>query len=100
MFKNNVFDTLNGDSLESPSDAQEGATEASQPNPVWEQGSDPVRAIQAVPATLRVWSPDKQLLGQCKIKTYAKGDSSHFFWVPSRILLNPGVRVEIEVNIE
>ena len=57
-----------------------------------------MQGVVAVPAILRVWSPDSQLLGQCRIETYAKGDGSHFFVVPAHINLDPGFRVEIEVE--
>lgn len=92
MLENTVCDTIG--------DAQEEVSEASQPNPVSEQGFEPVRAIPGVPATLRVWSANNQLIGLCPIETLAKGDGSHFFRVPVRILLNPGFRVEIEVDVE
>ncbi len=86
--------------LDATSEAPESPSGASQPDPNPEQGSEKVRGIPFVPAVLRVWAPDNQLLGACKIETFAKGDGSHYFRVPARIILNPGVRVEIEVDIE
>lgn len=73
-----------------PTRRPEGTSETSQPDPVSDQVSEPIRGIPAVTASLRVWAPDNQLLGQCRIRTYAKGDGSHFFRVPVRIILNPG----------
>lgn len=86
--------------LGTPSDAGEWVYEASQPTLDSEQGSKTVRGIPGVPAILRVWAPDNRLEGSCKIETFAKGDGSHFFVVPTRIILHPGVRVEIEVDVE
>ena len=99
---NNVFDTCGEPAdwapLETPPDAQGGVSEASQPDPVSEQASETVRGILGVSATLKVWAPNNLLLGGCQIETFAKGDGSHFFVVPTRIILHPGVRVEIEAT--
>jgi len=100
MFENTTYDAFSGCIPETPSDDQEGVSGASQPNTDLEQGSEPIRGVVAVPASLRIWAPDNQLLGQCRIETYAKGDGCHYFMLPIRINLSPGARVEIEVENE
>jgi len=109
MFKNHVCDTLGENPcgktpletpLETSSDAPEGVSRASQPDPISEQESETVHAIVGVPAVLKVWGHNNLLIGAYKIETFAKGNGSHFFRVPARIILNPGVRVEIEVDVE
>ncbi len=95
MIMTNICDTSNGVCQGTTPGVQEGPSGASQPDPNSEQGLVPA---VCVPAILRVWSRDGQLLGSCQIETYAKGDGSHFFVVPAHINLDPGFRVEIEVE--
>lgn len=98
MFENSVIDACGAIPPESPQDATESpggpgvSEDASEGKPV------PCEAEVCVTGTLRLWAPNGESMGECRIETYVNGRGGHYFVCPTRMLLAHGCRVDITVD--